>query len=478
MPASLLSAPTSHSLHSGGALTPSCNTDMRFGRIFPHLPPWQPSGRSERDRIARLRDISLSLFPADGGRSENPEVASGYTYFGQLMAHDLSFDATSLPRTPASVPSASNPRTPRFDLDCVYGRGPADQPYLYDVQSRTLFRIGANGAGEPDLPRTDGAGSTFAVSPIDYPLEAVIADSRNDENFILSQLHLAVMRFHNRRVSAGDSFDHARKITTWHYQWLVLNDFLPRLCGTDTVDAALLNDGMSRFYEPDHQPFIPVEFAAAAFRYGHATVRDRYSLNDHLGRESAAQRPILRETANSLTGGRSMPSHWLIQWNHFFDTDTSNAQPSMAIAPALPSDFRWLPRRVAEAPTRHHANLAFRTLLRGVYFGLPAGQSVARCMDVAPLPGDDPLWIYVLREADELRSGRQLGPVGSRLVATVVVGLLLADRESYLNADPAWRPATTASAYRVVDFLRDAGMPIDSDDWRSARRLNPMSNGQ
>lgn len=101
------------------------------------------------------------------------------------------------------------------------------------------------------------------------------------------------------------------------------------------------------------------------------------------------------------------------------------------------------------------ANLARRNLLRGLRLGLPSGQNVARAMGISPLSdadlglgergapdfnGDAPLWFYVLREAELLAGAQHLGPVGGRIVAEILVGLLAGDPMSWLNVEPNWQP--------------------------------------
>lgn len=470
------SPPTPHTMRSGGRWQPPWQMDHRFGRMFPNLPAWQPPGTSEAERIKHLRDIAAAMVADDSVRSENPAVSAAYTYFGQMMAHDITFAAGPLSFGSSAADAPENPRTPRFDLDSAYGHGPADQPYLYDALNRVLFRIGVNESGEPDLPRTDGAGTTFLVPPVDDPRRAVIGDSRNDENVILAQLHLAVLKFHNRQVESGRSFTAARQQTTWHYQWLILHDYLPRVCGTCVVDA-VARGTVPPTFDPRTHSWIPVEFAAAAFRFGHAMVRSRYTLNDALGRDQKHGRPILRETSNSLAGGRRLPQDWTIQWDHFVAAGDRTPQASMAIAEHLPEDFRRLPSAIIERGPADHANLAMRTLLRGLQLGIPSGQSIARRLGMTPMEGDDPLWIYILREAATQRNGSALGDLGARLVAEVVIGLLRADPFSYHNVDPLWTPRSAGPAYCLLDFLRDAGMPIDDRDWYRLRNRRRFGGG-
>jgi hypothetical protein len=119
-------------------------------------------------------------------------------------------------------------------------------------------------------------------------------------------------------------------------------------------------------------------------------------------------------------------------------------------------------------------SLASRNLMRHVNFSLPSGQAVARVMGVPVLTqaqlaelqpfGMDrstPLWFYILKEAQLMESGLRLGPVGGRIVGEVFIGLLQADRDSYLVAEANWKPvlpSATAGDFRVTDLLKFAGV--------------------
>ena len=65
---------------------------------------------------------------------------------------------------------------------------------------------------------------------------------------------------------------------------------------------------------------------------------------------------------------------------------------------------------------------------------------------------------YVLKEAEVVMDGTQLGPVGARLIGEVFIGLLQLDPGSYLNVQPSWVPTLPAKAggpesFRMADFL-------------------------
>ncbi len=425
-----------------------------------------------------ITDPNLSLV-----NKNNPRDTAGMTFFGQFIDHDLTFDATSRLGVRTEPTTSPNSRTARFDLDSVYGGGPVLQPELYDPQAPIKLRLESGGQFE-DLPRrSDGS--------------AVISDIRNDSNLIVSGLHAAFLRFHNAAVDAVarsgaepiETFTAARRETTWHYQWLVVNRILPAFVGQDVVDR-LLAHGPSVFARAG-QPFVPVEFSGAAYRFGHSMVRPSYRANlagdggqpffglifDSRVPVPDGQNPT--SDPGDLRGGYRSARRF-VGWQTFFDFGgayTTDVRPNKLIDTVLSTPLFALPTSAIAHIVGDPGPLALpqRTLLRHLTWSLPSGQSIARELgapvlaraDLADFAAYDgvlghstPLWLYVLREAELVNGGQYLGPVGGRIVAEVILGLLLADPTSYLRAALSWQPhlGGTGSGYQVADFLRFAGV--------------------
>src|SRR6266545_225547 len=138
------------------------------------------------DALARAMVEPEPKEEEDVSAGDNPDIPAGFTYFGQFVDHDLTFDPTSKLQRDNDPDALVDFRTPRFDLDALYGRGPDDQPFLYEDDGIRVL-IGKNAAGENDLPRNAKA-------------RALLGDARNDENLIVSGLALGVLKFHNRVV--------------------------------------------------------------------------------------------------------------------------------------------------------------------------------------------------------------------------------------------------------------------------------------
>jgi len=274
-------------------------------------------------------------------------------------------------------------------------------------------------------------------------------------------------------------FTQARRLTTWHYQWLILHEFLPLFIGQPLVDE-ILGKGR-KFYTARSSASIPVEFQAAAYRFGHSMVRPSYRAN-LAGDDGKPFFGLIFDPAeegkadpDDLRGGARAPRRF-VGWQTFFDFGDGEVKPNKRIDTRISTPLFDLPLGAIaghDLPT----SLPQRTLLRGLTWGLPSGQALARAMalpalapeDLAELAGfgvnlerSTPLFYYVLREAEVAADGLRLGPVGGRIVGEVIIGLLQADPASYLAVEPTWRPPlparSEAGAFRMVDFLTFAGV--------------------
>lgn len=422
----------------------------RFGRMFRRL----PAASFEDHALSLLAASMKEPVPQPQGWDpqvvedlDNPAIPSGYTYFGQFIDHDITFDAAS------SLDRANDPdalvsfRTPRFDLDSVYGSGPLDEPFQYEGgKGPKLLVDDSNQNGVPDLPRNEQG---FAL----------IGDPRNDEHAIISQLHLAFIRLHNKLVDhvvaqgvqGEQAFAEAQRLTRWHYQWVVVHDFLPRLLDPNVLasvfpppkqGAAEGQDIRRRYYKPKKNAYIPLEFSVAAFRFGHSMVRGRYDLND-----VALGKPIFLAGDNigatdDLRGRKPLEAQWTIDWSRFFVFGGSTPQPSRKIDARLVEGLFDLPGPDA-------TSLPLRNLRTGQARRLPSGQDVAQAVRAPVLTGAElgadvpvptPLWFYILQESHAVHQGTRLGPVGSRIVAEVLLGILELDPQSYYRQQPTWVP--------------------------------------
>jgi len=465
--------------------------------MFPTLPPFatpgapltaalldigRPGGLLDaRDDLAAGPTALITNPALRLNNPDNPTSTAGVTFMGQFFDHDVTFDFGSALGVPSEPTLASNGRTPKLDLDTVYGLGPVASPQLYDPADRAKLKIESGGRFE-DLPR---AGD----------MTAIIGDPRNDENLIIAGLQCAFIKFHNRVVDlvrndrnnrlgagSGSDFDRARRLTTWHYQWLLVHEFLPRFVGQEMVDRVLARGGR-KFYRPD-SAFIPVEFQTGAYRSGHSMVRPSYRANLQGNPEQKPFfgfifDPTLGDVADpdDLVGGCRAPRRF-IGWQTFFDFGDGQVKNNKLIDTLLSTPLFNLPLSAIASRDQPQV-LPQRTLLRHVTWSMPSGQRIAAKMGVAPLATADlselapyglgldastPLFYYVLKEAQLTQGGLHLGEVGGRIVAEVFVGMLQLDGQSYLNNRPAWRPTLPTRTglvtrdFHMVDLLTLAGV--------------------
>lgn len=529
----------------------------RFGYIFPSAPKLAAIDAAKLDALA---DAMFEQGPPPvQPRSNIPAVM---TYFGQFIDHDITANTdrdsglsftivgdtiSPLPRD-LVVGGITNLRRATLGLDSLYGDGPVSHPLEAAMRDGARMRVGQEtdvmpqipGAQRPplpadtasDLPRVGSLINAGVLDPSSVPDElmtpgrpagesrkAFIADGRNDENLVVAQLHVGMLRFHNAVVDelapggldAKALFLAAQRFVQHTYQWLVVNDYLPAICDPDVL-ASVISSGAPAYQQffdlrKDQLPHgalpMPLEFSVAAFRFGHSMIRGGYDYNRNFGAEAriapfASLADLFTFTGKApvpfqpLDFAPTLPNNWLIEWDRFVfsQTETHDARP---IDTRLAATLGVLPNEGEGAPPAHKAlmkHLARRNLRRGWLLNLPSAQaliaelaSTGIAISPALTPADlqsgptgaaitaggfseqTPLWFYILKEAEMVHGGQKLGPLGSRIVAETLVGLLINDSDSYWNLEPngAWRPAKTLSPGGVAitslaDLLRVAGV--------------------
>ncbi|MBL7818473.1 MAG: hypothetical protein JNL70_25915 [Saprospiraceae bacterium] len=501
----------------------------KFGRLFPALPRHVAP---TEDLVALAENMLRSKDTRDG-------IPAGYTYLGQFMTHDLTFDATTLTERATDIDYIWNFRTPALNLDSMYGSGPAQCPHLFTLDKngdRTLFLINKlveSKLIEPqqpkmfyDLPRVsimqaNDAEEAFEDRKNLYSKNrkveaehlALVVDPRHDSHLLISQLLTAFLLFHNKIVkklindpklmkkhskikelghTRGDSvFEVARRIVTWHYQYLILNDYLPKiinqaLFAPDFLKNLIANKKARQYFNWRNEPFIPVEFSVAAFRLGHSQVLDSYILNTRLkntGAESSVMGHLFSSEGKDINLRHQKKPDSFVEWRHFFFSDTEKGNANNKISPHITLPLKKLP--FVSEKTPNMPNLAFRNLARSISLELPSGENVAKTMSLtegyqkevqehiellkqidrySSLRGNTPLWYYILAEAEAKGDGK-LGILGGTIVAEVIIGLIHGDKNSYLNQNPQWTPQEEeklldyeGGILTMIDFMKFAGV--------------------
>ena len=485
----------------GGRMRTLAGTPMAAAET--QVPPFRfsrmgPNGIQHQLGESNRKKIGNAMAAGGGGASQIP---AGYTYLGQFIDHDLTFDKTNVMLGENVSPTQLlQARSPSLDLDSMYGASPTDpgSAKFYEADGLHL-KMGKTAAvgGIPakdgfDLPR--GAGTTAAAKR-----QAVIPDPRNDENLAVAQSHLAFIRFHNRVVDTlpasvppAQRFAQAREIVTKHYQWMLRTDYLPRICAQGVVNN-VFTSGRKAFeveVAPTDVPTMPIEFSVATFRLGHSMIRRAYNWNKIFDDGSGSLDLLFAFSGHSgdLGGGQRLPSNWIADFRRLYDFKQAGradlAVPegkfnrAMRIDTTLVNPLKMLPG----FPSGPRANLAFRNLARAKMVRLATGQQMAAFLknrgvavtkltnvqirdgkNGAKLDGltqpqrsallkNTPLWFYVLREA-EFNQGKLKG-VGARIVAETFHRAMEGSQHSIVR-DPAWRPSLgpNNTTFRMVDLL-------------------------
>ena len=477
-----------------------------FGRMFKDL------GAYEHD-FEDLIELGFSM----NGTSEASELPAGYVFLAQFIDHDISLDTRGhqFPEAIGINPlTIENGRAPFLNLDSLYGNGPQD------AEDQRLYKEGSCflKIGPTEAVTISGIHRKFYndLPRIPDQTKAYLSDSRNDENLGTAQTHVAFIKFHNAVVQllgrgdgAPEVFEEARKIVTRHYQWIILNDFLPRIiqCG---VLTDVLEKKVDLFYEPNRErPFMPVEFSVAAYRLGHSMVPRFYEWNRIFNSNFSAQNTISELFFNTGNGeldkteSKTLSGRWIIDWRRFYDfTELGFPRPkstfALKIDNLLPFEFKKLSlSNPVPAGEEYKLSLAVRNLYRGRSIGLPAGQEVAKLLKVEPVRAakiearlplnlkkkyaeKTPLWYYILTEAAEIEEGERLGPVGSRIIAEVFVKLIECSPNSILGEEfkeKKWQseliPAARRDKFEMADILNF----ICSQSRFGAAELNPIGDG-
>jgi hypothetical protein len=473
---------------------------FRFSRVGPKGTPLS---------AAITKKLAQAMVVGGGGEGDVP---AGYTYLGQFIDHDLTMDKTKVMLgTEVSPADLLQGRSPRLDLDSLYGVGPASAGsakfYAADGMHLRVGNTIDDGPGAKtghDLPRA-GTGATEKARR-----KAVIPDPRNDENLIVAQTHVAMIRFHNRAVDKTSTaltphqrFVEARKNVTLHYQWLIRHDYLPRIVQPSVLDNVFAHGRklVEPAADPMSVPTMPLEFSVAAFRLGHSMVRKVYNWNSFFPNEDGLLQYMFDFSGlgGPLGGNRRLVSTWLADWRRMYDFPhatkprTGLKAPGIGVNHAMRIDTR-LTHPLAELPPSTFGgaasmpssdlrrNLAFRNLTRSRMVHLASGQQMVAKLknvgvNVTPLTraqivsgnggakldnltsaekdkvvAATPLWFYVLREA-EINGGRLRG-VGARIVAETFHRAIQGSRFSIVR-DTAFKPTfgPNASTFEMTDLL-------------------------
>lgn len=377
---------------------------------------------------------------------ESKAVPAAFTFVGQFIDHDLTLNALNLfePQSGLAVDSAS----PLIDLDSVYGPRPVLADLARDIgvlDENGALRLDASRSGVIDVPREHNKNAGTE--------DAVIFDARNDENQMILQVHILVMRLHNAFIAQGDDYARARRRTILNWQAFIVHDYLSAIIRPDVLQQVLAEIEKKDFGSLRHKPLLdmatgrlivtmPHEFAIG-FRMGHSQLRPGYQIQDGVVKRLFNNRLTAGSDADGikfddLRGGQKLRADHQIDWSFFLD------QLANGIDSHVTSVVFDLPESAIPDEIKFVGNLPHRNLIRSDKVGLCSGEDLANMYGLTPNDPSivepdaasrhlfesggtfaTPLWYYLLREAEHEAGGgpvQTLGELGSHLVAEVIVG--------------------------------------------------------
>ena len=465
-------------------------------------PERSPGVRGLMNRLSRRMDARLRWRAHDDATIEcweNPRIPSGYTYLLQFVAHDLVHSSMPLSVAGGLSADTANARRTALKLETLFGSGPVGSPSVYaqdtpNDERRTKLRLGRmrwkDRDVEPGCPFRDIARTPAEnVTGIDRSIagkrtaltEALIADPRNDDHAIMSQLTALFALLHNGLVdmvrrgepstgpnaNLGASYRRflcARDALTLIYHNVIRKDLMRRTMHPSIYSA--YSGPIPNFIDRREQDSwqVPLEFSHGAFRFGHAMVRPEYRINDIFTHD--LQNTLEKTSANDPVN-MPLDASWMVRWSRFFEITGSRPNFSRRIGPHL-SDGLGNDQIFPAFDQTNRVGLLYRDLVGATLAGLwsvdaltaeiavrrPDLVGASRLLadrpyrvsrirewlaseaaygglsaeDIEAIANDPPLPFFILFEAMEEADGLCLGPLGSIIVSEVIFGAL-ADNE-------------------------------------------------
>jgi len=397
-----------------------------FTRLFPTLPSHKYAD-GQAEATAELFTIT------DDAQGESTRGKIGHVFVGQLIAHTHAFDASSI-SAPRHMSEIVSPLNPVMNLDSHYGRGPALDPYLYELDS------GPNWKFVMGDKLKDESGRTWYDLPRNSQGVAIVPDKRNAETTVTAQFHMLPCVYHNKLIDAGATFDDARRETVHTWQYLVREDWLDVMC---IPKWSRRNTYLTKAIKAAG-PGPYAEFTGAVLRM-HTQIPSKIEIREG-------------KTIGMFDDAWKASTEF-IDFDYMFG---EVAQRPKKIAMAISAEMANM-----KPEPDGGRNIALRNIQRGQHYGLPSFNDVAEAIGFpASTDHDFDLWTGLLHEAQtaipprwgslddrNCGDGNSLGPVGSALMAGIINDLIESDPASYLCQRPNWKPEAR-TFMELVELVR------------------------
>jgi Animal haem peroxidase len=504
-----------------------------YSYLFPDLADAEraklPFTNSEDEYFEKLSKFIKGVITYSSASEKISSIPAVYTYFGQFINHDMSAasgnshvnngiitpDLNLIPLlssnrigTPQDLlKNMENQHAIPLSLNSLYAGGPTDVPSFYDAAKEKFLVKQCSEDNEmtaEERQKRDNSRKSISDIPRDKAQKiALICDQRNDENLIISQLHLAFMLFHNNAVDALKKltnaksglalFAEARALVTKHYHWCIIHDYL------EHIAPGQLAKSHGRIAQTKS---VPLELTTAAFRFGHSQISADYNFNEVF--EKASLDELFRFTSAQNMHDRTvdqLPNHWIIDWNRFLGEKPPSTSANL-IDPIMTGKMCSLPDNVPDVKIKHNLlTIVARNILRGYHRFIPSGQALCQKIFKQDAPafvlspkaisdaftpdanvgasdlkdltnlctpeqfgGHTPAWLYFLCEAKMSKQGNALGPTAGAIVTQTIEGLIKNVPNSGLSG--GWSPN--------ISPLRTPAIP-GNGEYRD-QRSQPITN--
>lgn len=374
--------------------------------------------------------------PLDGKKmmTDNTTVTAGFTYFGQFITHDITYEHL-----------INKNYKPSLNLRSVYDDGKETELSCTKKKDSSQEKVENREMILKVRKISDGRFDFFREKNGD----ALVSDCRNDQHLIIAQMHLVWVRFHNalidylrdiKKIPLAELYKTAREIAVFHYRWLILNQYCKLLlCDPSVISDLLASTNNFKLFKAELMPQLMAEFTHAAMRIGHTQVQNSYVINN----KHNASHTLFSGESGGLLGGRCL-DQLEFDWEVFFwmkkEVRHMNFSSLIDLKVIKQMQILQLPGQASldrlnlirldlekSKDLSNFVNSVSKSNLK-IYNAATFWESWQEKGGVRPMQSEEglPLWLYFMFEAEK-EGGIKLGPLGSQIIAEQIVWTIRQD---------------------------------------------------